>query len=109
MGIEPTRPAWKAGILPLNYTRESLAASSQMIPWVGAFVNTFFKFLCFFGMEPGKGPEPVQKPRLKRPLPRSCCSIALLSGAKCAIMAGSGPRRIDAAGRQGFPFALRKR
>ena len=23
MGIEPTRPAWKAGILPLNYTRSS--------------------------------------------------------------------------------------
>ena len=23
MGIEPTRPAWKAGILPLNYTRMS--------------------------------------------------------------------------------------
>ena len=23
MGIEPTRPAWKAGILPLNYTRVS--------------------------------------------------------------------------------------
>ena len=23
MGIEPTRPAWKAGILPLNYTRRS--------------------------------------------------------------------------------------
>ena len=23
MGIEPTRPAWKAGILPLNYTRKS--------------------------------------------------------------------------------------
>ena len=23
MGIEPTRPAWKAGILPLNYTRGS--------------------------------------------------------------------------------------
>jgi hypothetical protein len=22
MGIEPTRPAWKAGILPLNYTRD---------------------------------------------------------------------------------------
>ena len=21
MGIEPTRPAWKAGVLPLNYTR----------------------------------------------------------------------------------------
>ena len=24
MGIEPTRPAWKAGILPLNYTRSCL-------------------------------------------------------------------------------------
>jgi hypothetical protein len=21
MGIEPTQPAWKAGVLPLNYTR----------------------------------------------------------------------------------------
>ena len=25
MGIEPTRPAWKAGILPLNYTRMGIA------------------------------------------------------------------------------------
>ena len=25
MGIEPTRPAWKAGILPLNYTRMGAA------------------------------------------------------------------------------------
>ena len=24
MGIEPTYPAWKAGVLPLNYTRNSL-------------------------------------------------------------------------------------
>jgi hypothetical protein len=24
MGIEPTYPAWKAGVLPLNYTRISL-------------------------------------------------------------------------------------
>ena len=24
MGIEPTQPAWKAGILPLNYTRMSV-------------------------------------------------------------------------------------
>ena len=23
MGIEPTYPAWKAGVLPLNYTRSS--------------------------------------------------------------------------------------
>ena len=25
MGIEPTRPAWKAGVLPLNYTRENIS------------------------------------------------------------------------------------
>lgn len=24
MGIEPTYPAWKAGVLPLNYTRERI-------------------------------------------------------------------------------------
>ena len=24
MGIEPTYPAWKAGVLPLNYTRVSI-------------------------------------------------------------------------------------
>ena len=24
MGIEPTYPAWKAGVLPLNYTRERM-------------------------------------------------------------------------------------
>ena len=29
MGIEPTRPAWKAGILPLNYTRMDGALSHQ--------------------------------------------------------------------------------
>ena len=33
MGIEPTRPAWKAGILPLNYTRTG-ASISQMSAWV---------------------------------------------------------------------------
>ena len=37
MGIEPTRPAWKAGILPLNYTRLchplilAAAASASML------------------------------------------------------------------------------
>ena len=28
MGIEPTRPAWKAGILPLNYTRRPLSRTA---------------------------------------------------------------------------------
>ena len=29
MGIEPTRPAWKAGILPLNYTRAKSGTQSH--------------------------------------------------------------------------------
>ena len=34
MGIEPTWPAWKAGTLPLSYTRvcESAAADSSLLP-----------------------------------------------------------------------------
>ena len=30
MGIEPTRPAWKAGILPLNYTRRRCLRKCQL-------------------------------------------------------------------------------
>ena len=29
MGIEPTQPAWKAGALPLSYTRNVAAASGE--------------------------------------------------------------------------------
>ena len=37
MGIEPTRPAWKAGVLPLNYTRKT---------WIN--MKSFQEiFLCF--------------------------------------------------------------
>lgn len=45
MGIEPTRPAWKAGILPLNYTRNFLIAvlaTSFSITNKRRSVNTFF-------------------------------------------------------------------
>ena len=28
MGIEPTYPAWKAGVLPLNYTRTAIPLSA---------------------------------------------------------------------------------
>ena len=31
MGIEPTRPAWKAGILPLNYTRKWKATTTFLL------------------------------------------------------------------------------
>ena len=46
MGIEPTRPAWKAGILPLNYTRIFTRQSQNcpnMIPHFFSFVNTNFE------------------------------------------------------------------
>ena len=40
-GIEPSRPAWKAGILPLNYTRIYHCALSDffIIQRVPGFVN----------------------------------------------------------------------
>ena len=41
MGIEPTRPAWKAGILPLNYTRIYLSNLKYLaiIAFFSRFVN----------------------------------------------------------------------
>ena len=42
MGIEPTRPAWKAGILPLNYTR-----IRQRLYIVAKFHDNV---KCFFGI-----------------------------------------------------------
>ena len=54
MGIEPTYPAWKAGVLPLNYTRTacclciSVASTKISIYDETVFVNTKFKFFLFF-------------------------------------------------------------
>ena len=43
MGIEPTRPAWKAGVLPLNYTRASVTAflmiAHSRLPCQGLFTG----------------------------------------------------------------------
>ena len=45
MGIEPTRPAWKAGILPLNYTRNN-HQQLKILTQVSTKVNIInFKFL----------------------------------------------------------------
>ena len=43
MGIEPTRPAWKAGILPLNYTRDSMLYYYTILLRIcqGVFYNFF--------------------------------------------------------------------
>ena len=40
MGIEPTRPAWKAGILPLNYTRAPDLSRSIVVNHDGIYYNT---------------------------------------------------------------------
>ena len=54
MGIEPTRPAWKASVLPLNYTRDRsmldysikvLRICQQISGDLGTFFQKFFSFL----------------------------------------------------------------
>ena len=37
MGIEPTQPAWKAGALPLSYTREEPVFRSRLNDYYSAF------------------------------------------------------------------------
>ena len=53
MGIEPTYPAWKAGVLPLNYTciniaiqfsEAFLATTLNILHGNMAVVNTFERF-----------------------------------------------------------------
>ena len=43
MGIEPTYPAWKAGVLPLNYTRRFLPniLSHEILSQQGLFVKPY--------------------------------------------------------------------
>ena len=53
MGIGPTRPAWKAGILPLNYTRISsqfTAASTTLVynSTIQSNCQTLFAVFCKF-------------------------------------------------------------
>ena len=46
MGIEPTRPAWKAGILPLNYTRTSPSQIACLLYHIkGGLSRAFLKKL----------------------------------------------------------------
>ena len=47
MGIEPTRPAWKAGILPLNYTRIRFQPL-YYITFVPVCQEVLGKFFTFF-------------------------------------------------------------
>ena len=43
MGIEPTQPAWKAGVLPLNYTRVLSSVDHNTI-YTGCLSSVFFVF-----------------------------------------------------------------
>ena len=49
MGIEPTQSAWKAEILPLNYTRTNADSSiiANIIPVVKRFFEKSLNFSCF--------------------------------------------------------------
>ena len=46
MGIEPTYPAWKAGVLPLNYTRVS--NTINILPYFSKIASANFIFFDFF-------------------------------------------------------------
>ena len=43
MGVEPTQPAWKAGILPLNYTRRT----NHILAPIRSFVNNFLEIIAY--------------------------------------------------------------
>ena len=55
MGIGPTQPAWKAGVLPLNYTRvpfTMLDYSTKIYCGCQTFSIVFSKFIkLFFGCD----------------------------------------------------------
>ena len=49
MGIEPTYPAWKAGVLPLNYTRTVSQTTRAIIAHILCLCQYFFeKYLAYF-------------------------------------------------------------
>jgi hypothetical protein len=55
-GIEPTRPAWKAGVLPLNYAREAQERTDSPSPGCGQACNVVFphgRKRCATGFSPG--------------------------------------------------------
>ncbi len=56
MGIEPTPPAWKAGALPLSYTRVSLSAFTAKCQL--ATTEFIHKPLAGTGFEPVKALPP---------------------------------------------------
>ena len=70
MGIGPTRPAWKAGILPLNYTR--IRQRLYILPNIGEKVKCFFHVFCDFlrffleNLRPAREPLPRRSAAQKK-------------------------------------------
>ena len=60
MGIEPTYPAWKAGVLPLNYTRRGALSTfgQEIIPYARAPCQHFYaRFFHSSAEGDGRGEE----------------------------------------------------
>ena len=80
MGIEPTRPAWKAGILPLNYTRIS-AISSDLIYFSIVVLICQEKFLKIYNLKEKKAKKIELKEKdhtmVLYPICGLCCFTAL--------------------------------
>ena len=53
MGIEPTYPAWKAGVLPLNYTR-IISDTSGILSYVCSNCKCFFNIPHNFYCSPAR-------------------------------------------------------
>ena len=54
MGIEPTCPAWKAGALPLSYTRKRISLKPYN-SWVLFFVTNLIGRFLYFSISPSGG------------------------------------------------------
>ena len=89
MGIEPTYPAWKAGVLPLNYTRTSSPFSLEKTPGCQQLSEKFFRFFAF--QSAGIG---ISVRRVRRTCPRR--SVTPLVGSQDTASTPPGSRRLRA-------------
>ena len=62
MGIEPTRPAWKAGTLPLSYTRVRVSFTRLKPPRLRPSPAGFRSLACFDPRRPCRRPPSPHRP-----------------------------------------------
>ena len=90
MGIEPTRPAWKAGILPLNYTRTySIFGGHFSTAYISYHKQRSLSILFFNFFEIFFAPSKQQKIVLKsrKQLSRGQIRVTALSTSKTILFA----------------------